>query len=136
MTNLLHPFLERWRLCAVVVAAAMLATAHAFETFGGYAPCMLCLLQRAGYWAILAHGLAEIASRGRTFDQQALPLFLSLAPQHRRALAEVTIALKNHLEAMQDSISDVRSSLSALTDYLLREEGQPPAGSSIDKGES
>jgi hypothetical protein len=88
------------------------------------------------YGSILAHGLAEIASRGRTLDQQALPLFLSLAPQHRRALAEVTIALKNHLEAMQDSISDVRSSLSALTDYLLREEGQPPAGSSIDKGES
>ena len=49
---------------------------------------------------ILAHGLAEIASRGRTLDQQALPLFLSLDPQHRRALAEVTVALKNHLDAM------------------------------------
>ena len=73
---------------------------------------------------ILAHGLAEIASRGRTLDQQALPLFLSLDPQHRRALAEVTVALKNHLDAMQDSISDMRSSLAALTDFLLREEEQ------------
>jgi hypothetical protein len=82
---------------------------------------------------ILAHGLAEIASRGRTLDQQALPLFLSLDAGHRHALAEVTIALKNHLEAMQDSISDVRSSLSALTDFLLREEGQPPAHTSVDK---
>jgi hypothetical protein len=71
----------------------------------------------------LAHGLAEIASRARTLDQQALPLFLSLDPQHRRALAEVTVALKNHLDAMQDSISDVRASLMALTDFLLREEG-------------
>ncbi len=58
MTKLLHPFLERWRLCAVLVAAAMLATAHAFETFGGYAPCALCLRQREVYWAILALGLA------------------------------------------------------------------------------
>jgi hypothetical protein len=82
---------------------------------------------------LLTHGLAEIASRGRTLDQQALPLFLSLDAQHRHALAEVTIALKNHLEAMQDSISDVRSALSALTDFLLREEDQPPSGSSIHK---
>ena len=57
MTNVLRPFLERWRLCAVLVAAAMLATAHAFETFGGYAPCMLCLRQREVYWVILALGL-------------------------------------------------------------------------------
>lgn len=57
MTNVLRPFLDRWRLCAVLVAAAMLATAHAFETFGGYAPCMLCLRQREVYWAVLTLGL-------------------------------------------------------------------------------
>ena len=50
---MLKPFLDRWRLCAVLVAAGMLATAHAFETFGGYAPCTLCLRQREVYWAIL-----------------------------------------------------------------------------------
>lgn len=70
---------------------------------------------------MLAHALAEIASRSRTFEEQALPLFLSLDARHRRPLAEVTIALKNHLDAMQDSISDVRASLTALTDFLLRE---------------
>lgn len=75
---------------------------------------------------ILAHGLAEVASRGRTLDQHALPLFLSLDPRRKRALAEVTVALKNHLDAMQDSISDMRSSLTALTDFLLRDE--EPAG--------
>jgi hypothetical protein len=79
----------------------------------------------AAHRDLLAHGLAEIASRARTLDQQALPLFLSLDPQHRRSLAEVTVALKNHLDAMQDSISDVRSSLTALTDFLLREEDAP-----------
>ncbi|TAJ72398.1 MAG: disulfide bond formation protein B [Phenylobacterium sp.] len=55
---MLKPFLDRWRLCAVLVAAAMLATAHAFETFGGYAPCTLCLRQREVYWAVLGTGLA------------------------------------------------------------------------------
>lgn len=58
MTNALRPFLDRWRLCAVLAAAAMLATAHAFQTFGGYAPCPLCLRQREVYWAILGMGLA------------------------------------------------------------------------------
>ena len=57
MTNALRPFLDRWRLCAVLAAAAMLATAHAFQTFGGYAPCTLCLRQREVYWVILAAGL-------------------------------------------------------------------------------
>lgn len=61
MTNALRPFLDRWRLCAVLIAAAMLATAHAFETFGGYAPCTLCLRQREVYWFILGAGLAFMA---------------------------------------------------------------------------
>jgi disulfide bond formation protein DsbB len=56
--QVLRPFLERWRLCALLAAAAMLATAHAFETFGGYAPCMLCLKQREVYWAVLGLSLA------------------------------------------------------------------------------
>lgn len=51
--NALRPFLDRWRLCALAAAAAMLAIAHAFETFGGYAPCTLCLRQREVYWTIL-----------------------------------------------------------------------------------
>jgi hypothetical protein len=72
---------------------------------------------------VLVHSLAEIASRSRTLDQQALPLFLSLDTRHRRSLAEVAVALKNHLDAMQDAITDVQSSLVALIDFLSREEG-------------
>lgn len=56
MTSLLRPFLDRWRLCALLVSAAMLAIAHAFERFGGLAPCTLCLKQREVYW--WAGGLA------------------------------------------------------------------------------
>ena len=74
--------------------------------------------------AVLSHSLAEIASRSRTLDQQALPLFLSLDASHRRSLAEVTVALKNHLDGMQDAITDVRPALTALIDFLAREEEQ------------
>ena len=70
---------------------------------------------------VLVHSLAEIASRSRTLEQHALPLFLTLDASHRRGLAEVTVALKNHLDAMQDAITDVRPSLNALVDFLLQE---------------
>lgn len=73
---------------------------------------------------VLVHSLAEIASRSRTLEQHALPLFLSLDTSHLRGLAEVTVALKNHLDAMQDAITDVRPALNALVDFLLRDEGQ------------
>lgn len=48
---MLNPILDRWRLSALIAAAAMLAVAHAFQTFGGLAPCELCLKQREVYWA-------------------------------------------------------------------------------------
>ena len=70
----------------------------------------------------LAHSLAEIVARGRTLEQQALPLFLTLDASHRRELAEVTIALKNHLDGIQDAITDLRSPLTILANFLAREE--------------
>ena len=56
MSALLRPFLDRWRFVALVISGAMLATAHAFQTFGGLAPCELCLKQRTVYW--VAGGIA------------------------------------------------------------------------------
>jgi disulfide bond formation protein DsbB len=58
MTGLLRPFLDRWRLCALVASAAMLAIAHGFQRFGGLAPCTLCLRQREVYWVAGALALA------------------------------------------------------------------------------
>jgi disulfide bond formation protein DsbB len=45
--------LRHWPALALVTSAAMLAIAHAFQTFGHLAPCMLCLDQRAVYWVAL-----------------------------------------------------------------------------------
>jgi disulfide bond formation protein DsbB len=50
MQALLRPILDRWRFFSLLVSAAMLAIAHAFQTFGGLAPCELCLKQRTVYW--------------------------------------------------------------------------------------
>ena len=46
----LRPVLDRWRFVTLAASAAMLAVAHAFQTFGGLAPCELCLKQRTVYW--------------------------------------------------------------------------------------
>jgi disulfide bond formation protein DsbB len=54
MQSFLRQILDRWRLFALLASAAMLATAHAFETFGGLAPCELCLKQRTVYWVAIA----------------------------------------------------------------------------------
>jgi disulfide bond formation protein DsbB len=40
----------------------MLATAHAFERFGGYAPCLLCLKQREVYWVAAGVALVSLAA--------------------------------------------------------------------------
>lgn len=58
MSGLITPFLERWRLTAFASSLLMLAIAHAFETFGGLAPCTLCLRAREVYWVAAAVALA------------------------------------------------------------------------------
>ena len=68
---MLNPILERWRFFALLASATMLAAAHAFQTFGGLAPCELCLKQRAVYWVAgaiaaarerLPHGLIGLSA--------------------------------------------------------------------------
>src|ERR1700761_7085881 len=44
------PVLRRGPYFALVIAVAMLAVAHGFETFGHLPPCHLCLKQREVYW--------------------------------------------------------------------------------------
>jgi disulfide bond formation protein DsbB len=57
MRSLSKFLLDHWPLAAACVSAAMLAAAHAFETFGGLAPCHLCLYQRDVYWVALSVGV-------------------------------------------------------------------------------
>lgn len=64
---------------AVVFGAALLIilTAHAFEQFGGYAPCPLCLQERfAYYFGVPAALVAFFAARGESFGFARLVLVL------------------------------------------------------------
>jgi disulfide bond formation protein DsbB len=54
--------LRHWPPLALVTSAAMLAIAHAFETFGHLPPCHLCLLQRDVYWVALPVTAAATAA--------------------------------------------------------------------------
>ena len=54
--------LRRWPLFALAISAAMLGVAHAFQTFGGLAPCHLCLEQREVYWWAMAVAAVAVAA--------------------------------------------------------------------------
>ena len=72
---------RRYLLLAALVSAAMLASAHAFERMGGYAPCLLCLRQREVYWMALplaAGGWALLKREGLGAREPLLPRVLPL----------------------------------------------------------
>jgi disulfide bond formation protein DsbB len=60
--SLLRFVTRRWPWWALFASALMLAIAHAFERFGGLAPCLLCLKQREVYWTAMAVAAAGIAA--------------------------------------------------------------------------
>lgn len=71
MRDLYRLLTRWWTAFALLASLAMLGAAHAFERFGGLAPCNLCLRQREVYWAAVlvaatatAWHLASRASRG------------------------------------------------------------------------
>ncbi len=83
MMQLIRAVLDRWAFFALGSSALMLAAAHAFETFGGYAPCTLCLRAREVYWvagtvalvAILVRKLPRTARWRWTFDAALALIF-------------------------------------------------------------
>ena len=81
MPTLFNPLLRHWPVWALLASAALLAIAHAFQTFGGLAPCTLCLQQRDVYWtAIAVAAVALVAARtpARRLLVPALAVLLAL----------------------------------------------------------
>ena len=80
MTTLVRPLVRNWLILAFLASAVMLLTAHAFEKFGGYKPCMLCLFQRNVYWWALGVSGAGLAASLRPPAERLKPLvFVALA---------------------------------------------------------
>jgi len=82
---------RHWPWVALLSAAALLAVAHAFESFGHLMPCELCLKQRTIYWvaiAVAAAGLVWRALAGRRDPTKWINALLALV-----FLAEATMAV-------------------------------------------
>lgn len=75
LAGLIRACLKEWLVVAFLSAALMLAIAHAFETFGGLAPCILCLQQRTVYWAAMAIAAVGIAARFTPLNRRLDRLF-------------------------------------------------------------
>ena len=65
----------RWLLMVLLTSAGMLAVAHAFQTFGGLAPCTLCLRQREVYWVALPVAALALLASGTRFKTVSAPWF-------------------------------------------------------------
>jgi disulfide bond formation protein DsbB len=79
MNALIAWTLKWWLWLALATCVGMLAIAHAFQTFGGLAPCELCLKQRTAYWVAMALSVAAIAARSQAPTRRTLGPLLGVA---------------------------------------------------------
>ena len=87
----------QWPLVALAVSCALLAGAHAFETFGHMSPCQMCLAQREWHWGIVALSLvAFVVLRGRPVDARWAALLIGLAFLGSFAMAAKHTAVEWH----------------------------------------
>src|SRR5262249_54859963 len=118
----LDAVLKRWLIWAFLAAAAMLAAAHAFQTFGHLAPCPLCLKQREVYWAALpvsATGAAALASPWRGAARKVAGALLAVIFGYGAYLAGFHAGAEWHWwPAPQTCASAGGVSLKALQDLL------------------
>lgn len=71
--------LQRARLLSLLVPAAMLAAAYAFQYLGGLYPCEMCWWQRWAHMAALAFAAASFALRGMPDKGRAMVWLAALA---------------------------------------------------------
>jgi disulfide bond formation protein DsbB len=94
LASRLRPF---WPLLAALASGAMLAAAHAFETFGGLRPCPLCLDQRNWHWGVVATGLIAFAvTRWRPGWRRLAALAVGLVLLGSFAQAAYHVAVEQH----------------------------------------
>lgn len=84
---------SRWPLAALIVSGALLAGAHAFETFGHLAPCPMCLAQREWHWGIVAIALIALLTRN---EGRLVAFVLALAYLGSFAMAAWHVAVEQH----------------------------------------
>jgi disulfide bond formation protein DsbB len=97
--------LPHWPLLTLLFSAAMLAGAHAFQRFGGLAPCPLCLDQRNWHWGVVAVSLAALlALRLRPGLARWAAGLVGLALVGAAVQAGFHVAVENHWVVYQCSV--------------------------------
>jgi disulfide bond formation protein DsbB len=103
----LQPF---WPLVALAASLGMLAAAHAFQNFGGLAPCPLCLKQRDVYWgaaALAAAGFVLLRFWPRVTLRRGIAVLLGIAFLTGAIVALYHVAVEQHWVVATCDASDV-----------------------------
>ncbi len=107
MQALAEQLRPRWPVVALLVSGALLAGAHAFETFGHLRPCAMCLAQREWHWGILAvAALALLFARGPVAARWAA-CALGLAFLGSFAMAAWHVAVEQHWVMAQCEVGNL-----------------------------
>jgi disulfide bond formation protein DsbB len=98
MNALVLWFRPRWPFFTLLLSGAMLAAAHAFESFGGLAPCPLCLDQREWHWGVVGVSVAAIVLlRFRLGFARLADAALGLVLLGAAGMAAYHVAVEHHL---------------------------------------
>jgi hypothetical protein len=66
----------------------------------------------------ISRHIAEIATRGRSFAENTLPLFLQLPRDNPATVGQVALALKMELDELADTLMDLRRDLPDWTEFF------------------
>jgi hypothetical protein len=62
--------------------------------------------------------MAEVATRGKTFADDTLPLFLQMPRDDLSSVSNVALAVKSQLEELADTLNDLRRDLADWADFF------------------
>jgi disulfide bond formation protein DsbB len=99
-----------WPILAIGASLVMLAAAHAFQRFGGFAPCPLCLKQRDVYWgavALAAVGFALLRFWPSVTLRRAIAVLIGLAFLTGAIVALYHVAVEQHWVVATCDVNDV-----------------------------
>lgn len=86
-----------WPVLALLASEAMLATAHAFERFGGFLPCPMCLDQRNWHWAVVGVSVfAFVVLRFRPNLSRWMAVLIGLVFIGSAGMALYHVAVEQH----------------------------------------
>lgn len=97
----------RWPIVALMVSGALLAGAHAFETFGRLQPCAMCLAQREWHWGILGVAILALLFMRGPVAARWVAFALGLAFLGSFAMAAWHVAVEHHWIAAQCEVGNL-----------------------------